>query len=116
MTPQELDDRIRAFKGSALPATLFLLLCPLSMVLCIVAYLLYSPKSGAALSFWQLALVIVGGAVFMSVTLTKLINRASLKVGLVCPHCQAPLGGYVKELQQPNARCPKCAQPIVGLV
>jgi hypothetical protein len=112
MTPQELTERIRAFNGYSLPATACMLLGPLILFAFVVAYLLL-PKPGAALPFWPIAVAIFGGAILMSLILTKLVARASIRAGLVCPHCHAPLGGYIKYLGRHNTLCPKCGQPIV---
>jgi len=90
-----------------------MVLGPLILFAFIVAYLLL-PKSGAALPFWPIAAAIFGGAILMSVILTRLVNRASFRAGLVCPHCHAPLGGYLKYLERESALCPKCGQPILN--
>jgi hypothetical protein len=113
MSPQELAERIRAFKGYSLPATACMLLGPLILFAFIVAYLLL-PKAGAALPFWPIAVAIFGGAILMSLILTRLVTRASIRAGLVCPHCNASLGGYLKYLQRESTLCPKCGQPIVN--
>jgi hypothetical protein len=112
MTPHELAERVKAFKGYSLPATVCMLLGPLILFAFVVAYVM-SPKSGAALPFWPLAVGIFGGAILMSLILTKLVARASIRAGLVCPHCHAPLGGYIKYLGRDSTLCPKCGQPIV---
>jgi hypothetical protein len=112
MSPQELNDRIAAFKNDSLPVTLCMLLGPLLLFAFVLAYLLL-PKSGTALPFWPLALAILGGAISMSLVLTRLVANASTRAGLVCVHCRAPLGGYMKYLVQPSCSCPKCGRPIV---
>jgi hypothetical protein len=112
VTPQELNDRIRVFRDKSLPAILVMVAGPLALLAFVVIYLLSSPHP----SFWPIAVGMFGGAILMSLLLTKLISRASVGANLLCPHCGASLGGYVKLLQRGDTVCPKCRQSVVGTV
>ena len=113
MTPSELDARILAFKQNAWPATMFLVLFPLAILACFVWYLLRVGTSGHPPPFWLVLVAIFGGAVVMSLALTRLIDRASAQADLACPYCHALLGGYVKYLKRGKYLCPKCGRSIV---
>jgi ribosomal protein S27AE len=112
VTPQELDERVRVFKRRSLPAVLLMVIGSLVFLASVVVYLLNSRHP----SFWPIAVGIFGGAILMSLLLTRLINRASVRAKLICPRCGAPLGGYVKALQRGTTGCPKCGQSVVDSV
>jgi RsiW-degrading membrane proteinase PrsW (M82 family) len=116
MTPQELDARIGAFKSAMLRQVFWILLCPVAAFLFVLAYALHSRTPGTRAPFWPIATVVFGGAILMSLILTKLVSRASTQANLLCPHCGAPLGGYVKNLETADSRCPRCAQSLVESV
>lgn len=59
-----------------------------------------------------LGVIIFGGAFGLSAIMSRLINTAISRAGLVCPACNSPLGSQVKAVRQ-TCRCLKYSHVII---
>jgi len=110
-----LDARIAAFRHEIWREILWILLCPVALLLSAFFYALYLRTPGSTLVFWPVACVIIGSAFLMSFVVTRCVRRASIRANLMCPHCGVDLGGYIRYLKK-DGRCPKCHASVVESV
>lgn len=113
MTRQEFESRCAAVNAAIRRRLVFILLIPVGAL---VFFFEYTRNFGGLLApglqFGVVFAVIVGGALGMSLIITRVMAGASRSAGLVCPFCNAPLGGYMKPVRETH-RCPVCSKQII---
>ena len=112
MTLEEFDARNRAVNGALLKNLPLILFIPVAAIVVIYEFARHPNGASVRYSDVMLGVIIVGGALGMSAIMSRLVNTASRRVGLICPACNAPLGGYVKAVRQ-TYRCPKCSHVLI---
>jgi hypothetical protein len=115
MSSPDLDVRIAVFQREMRRQILWLLLLPAAVCFIAYMYATYLRSPGATLVFWPIPCLLIGGAVIMSLLVSRLVDAASVRADLVCEHCGAALGGYVKQLKR-TGRCPKCDASLLESV
>ena len=105
MNQQDLENRITACNRELRRNWFWIALFPLIVFFSAIGCVLLK------LSFWPLGAEIFIAPFLMSVLLTQLVNRASIRAGLICPHCGAPLGGFVKQARR--GVCPICSGALL---
>lgn len=113
MTRLEFDSRSTAVNRAILKKLPWILAIPIGALIFFFEYARHFARFvGPNLRFWLPAAVILGGAFGMSVIMSRLMKGASRRAGLVCPFCDATLGGYVKAVRETH-RCPSCSKSVI---
>ena len=112
MTLEEFDARNRTVNGALLKNWPLILIIPIAAIVVVYEFAMHPNQVSVRYAGVWLGAIVFGGALGMSAILSWLINTASRRVGLICPACNAPLGGYVKTVRQ-TCRCPQCSHVII---
>ena len=101
MNPRELENRIAACNRELRRKWFWIALFPMIVLFSAIGCVILN------LPFWLLGAELLIAPFLMSVLLTQLVNGASVRAGLTCSHCGAPLGGFVDQARR--GICPSCS-------